>query len=661
MVTSTPHMKIASVKHHPKSEKSKQFVSTLKERREGLKSAFDSHLTDCESAEEARDAMWKERSFPVLSILAPAMISHEGNIEYPGDPVCLYAGISKMISGVEASLNSPFSSEDGYHDYCPQLGRLPDIHYRLQQGNSTKRTQNTSWDKLNTDQTVFDPRAWNEDTKSELLTILKERSPVVVLISSVSCAHRYALAIAREVKKYSPSTIVVLGGRHADETVQYDPKTDLVTYSYSSTVRSICDGRTSHNIDFIVSRDGAYCLDYLMKALSLAFDPVERIIDRASISDALQHMAREYHDVRGQSILTWLTPEEPKPILFQGSRYTLSDIPHIYHAFAIRAHFPIFTDHEDKVLRTAHVLTTDACPYQCSFCSEGIGVMGRMNKLSRQPAETMIERVKQLADYGAGSLFFDDSVMFGGNMVAIRQFSFLLAELKEGLSENALAEAKPPDGILTETGLANICKMQWGAQLTGEFLSTFQTEERAREMLSLMARSGCTYIYFGIESLSETIISGVHKHRNEKTNTSWINKIRKSLRIVKSVGIRVGSSVLFGLEGETRDTIDETIIGIEALIDEGLLDLASPNIMTYHPGTEITRLHQMDNKLDYHSPNHDVRPPYSYFEQAFPGVVSKHLNEQDIWYIHQRANERWGNVRNSNESTQYYEANYANV
>jgi radical SAM superfamily enzyme YgiQ (UPF0313 family) len=203
--------------------------------------------------------------------------------------------------------------------------------------------------------------------------------------------------------------------------------------------------------------------------------------------------------------------------------------------------------------------------------------------------------------------------------------------------------------------------MQWGAQLTGEFLSTFQDEVQGREMLTLMAEAGCTYVYFGIESLAEIVISSIHKHRTAASKLPWISKIRTSLRLVKSAGIQVGSAVLFGLDGENRATIDETIDGVATLIREGLLDLASPNIMTYHPGTEITRMHQMENQLDYHSASHDVRPPYSYFEQAFPGVVSKHLTEDDIWYIHERASVQWGNVRNSNETTRYEEASNGNV
>ena len=92
----------------------------------------------------------------------------------------------------------------------------------------------------------------------------------------------------------------------------------------------------------------------------------------------------------------------------------------------------------------------------------------------------------------------------------------------------------------------------------------------------------------------------------------------------------------------------ETIDKVDELLAEDLLMIASPNILTYHPNTEITHLHQMEHKLDYISPNIDNRPPYVFFEEAFPAVISRNLSEQDIWYIHEQTKLRWGTKRNTN-------------
>jgi len=153
-----------------------------------------------------------------------------------------------------------------------------------------------------------------------------------------------------------------------------------------------------------------------------------------------------------------------------------------------------------------------------------------------------------------------------------------------------------------------------------------------------MHAAGCTYIYFGIESLAPSIMAKVHKNLNQQ---AWADKVRAALELVKEAGIRTGASVLFGLDGETRATIDETIAGVATLLSDGLLDIASPNILTYHPATAITCEHNMQDKLDYDSLGTDIAPPYSYFEEAFPQVVSRELSEDDIWYVYRQTRLHW--------------------
>lgn len=153
-------------------------------------------------------------------------------------------------------------------------------------------------------------------------------------------------------------------------------------------------------------------------------------------------------------------------------------------------------------------------------------------------------------------------------------------------------------------------------------------------------------MYTGIESMAATVMDGVHKNLRRSAERPWGQRVREAVTLVKANGLRVGTSVLFGLDGETRDSIDTTIEAVGRLITDGLIDLASPNILTYHPATRITRQHGMHDKLDYHSPRIDNRIPYTYFEEAFPGVVSVALTEDDIWHIHHETGRRWGGVRN---------------
>jgi radical SAM superfamily enzyme YgiQ (UPF0313 family) len=161
-----------------------------------------------------------------------------------------------------------------------------------------------------------------------------------------------------------------------------------------------------------------------------------------------------------------------------------------------------------------------------------------------------------------------------------------------------------------------------------------------------MKDAGCTYIYIGIESMSTQVMNNIHKNLRRDERKPWREKVREAAALVKAHGLQLGTSVLFGLDGETRSSIDETIHEVGRLIDDDLIDLASPNILTYHPATPVTRDHGMHDKLDYHSPRIDNRKPYIYFEEAFPGVVSVLLTEDDIWHIHTETELRWGGARN---------------
>jgi len=287
-------------------------------------------------------------------------------------------------------------------------------------------------------------------------------------------------------------------------------------------------------------------------------------------------------------------------------------------------------------------MMASACPYHCNFCSEGVTVVGQIHQFAHNPIEPAIKRVLEYVSYGSEALFFDDSVFWSGNMKHMIEFSKAMARAKLE-AQTCLPNHFP--WLQDQTDLERLINLQWGAQLTAEFLTTLHSRDKILECLRAMKAGGCTYIYMGIESLASVIMHKIHKNLRKVNGSSWAEKIRTGLLVAQEAGIRVGSSILFGLDGETRETIEITIEGVGRLVDEGLLYLASPNILTYHPATAITHQHGKEDQLDYHSLDIPNQPPYLYFEEAFPGIVSKELSEEDIWYIHLQAKERWGHVR----------------
>ncbi len=364
----------------------------------------------------------------------------------------------------------------------------------------------------------------------------------------------------------------------------------------------------------------------------------------AGVVDVLDQLAAVVGSVPGQAAVTAVDGERLHVFPLHGRPVDMAKLPPPYRAFAIRARFPIFRSPEGTIQRTAHITTSNACPFQCNYCSESVASVGHLLKFSETPVQTALDQILEYVSYGAEALFFDDSVFWAGDIDRMYDFCAALAALKS----KAMAGKREFHWLQGSADRQRLVQLQWGAQLTFEFVATLKSESTTLKILNAMKDAGCTYIYFGLESMAPSIMAKIHKNLRGKREISWQEKARTALELLKKVGIRAGASVLFGLDGETRETIEDTIDTVEQLIHNGLIYIVSPNICTYHPITKLTHLHNMESRLDYVTPNVTIGPPYVYFEEAFPGVVSKELTEEDIWYIHFQTQERWGQNRNAN-------------
>lgn len=611
----------------------KPLVDSLDSLRQVRRVALQNYFRQLGITDQQHTETWLARSFPVLSILAPVMTTSEKTIEYPGDPMCLYAALSVATAEAHRAYEFPFSTEDPYNDLCPRWGAFPSFEYRQQVEGSGVRPSYAVLNP-NTDQTIYDPRVWNAVIQNQFIEhVLQPMQPRVVLISTVSPGFRYAIDIARTIRSHAPNALIVLGGRHIDETVRFNYLTETLDLLNSGPLSAIADGRIPCVFDFVISGDAYYALDCLLKAIALTMDIPQKVATTPQVVSVLRSLVYEYCNTPGRALICGLTETTTDIFPMPGLKIDLSALPNPYQAFAIRSRFPIFTNEDGFVLRTGHLLLVDACPYKCNFCSESVLVMGRMQRFSQEPVARSLERILTCVQYGAEALFFDDSVFLGGNVQQVLELCWALAQAQE------LAQ------VHSDPYHQRLVKLQWGAQLTVEFLTSLMTTEKARHLLVAMQSAGCNYIYIGLESLASGVMNKIHKNIQRQNGRTWSDKIWQGLRLLKEVGIRAGTSILFGLDGETKETIEQTIAGVEALIDADLIYMASPNLLTYHPNTEIARLHGRQDSLDYHSATFESRPPYTFFEEAFPEVVSINLSEEDIWLIHQETKHRWGKKR----------------
>ncbi len=502
----------------------------LQVRKNTLFQKITEHPQDERLTEEENN--WLARSYPVLAVLAPVMSTSEDKIEFPGDPMCLYNALSYAVDQTVQACEHGITPESPYRDLCPQWGYRPSLVYRSNVDDNGIRDYTSPL--LNTDQTVFDPRVWNKKISRYFSEVVLEQvQPKVVLISAVSPAHRYALEIARAVRAKLPDCIIILGGRHADETVHFDEATQQLLLEPSGLLTKILENVVEENIvDFLVAGQGYYALDLLMKCISLAMDVQTKTVDVDSVLAMMQDYRSLFGTLPGRSLIVSLRSDAFHAFPLLGPGLNLSTLPSPYKGFAIRARFPIF-EIEDRVARTAHMMVTSSCPYHCFFCSESsVVVGGYLSFRDADGTQKAIERVLEYIHYGAEAIFFDDSVVWGGNVALIVNFCRGWVNVRKEAEQSDVEEI---EFFGYRVNRQRVLDFTWGAQLTTDFLAS-RREEQAFTALYFMRDARCTYIYLGIESMSEQVMEHVHKNVNHKE--PWENRVRRALGMTRSVGIR---------------------------------------------------------------------------------------------------------------------------
>ena len=179
------------------------------------------------------------------------------------------------------------------------------------------------------------------------------------------------------------------------------------------------------------------------------------------------------------------------------------------------------------------------CPFKCEYCTlpgfYGAGYRPR-------PVASVIDEVERL-DYKPGDppiVFWDDNIV--GNFRWSKQFFRELAPLR----------------------------VKWMAQ------STITLAEDA-ELARLAGESGCVGVFCGLESFSESSLSGVRKSFNR------VSDYKRKLKVLHDNGISVTAGIVFGFDEDTPDIFD---ISVEAAQDIAL-DAASIGVLIPYPGTPV--------------------------------------------------------------------------
>jgi anaerobic magnesium-protoporphyrin IX monomethyl ester cyclase len=205
-------------------------------------------------------------------------------------------------------------------------------------------------------------------------------------------------------------------------------------------------------------------------------------------------------------------------------------------------HFPV-----------APIVTTRGCPYECKFCASP-AIWQRQIRF-REPAE-VVEEIKYLVNnFGVKEIHFEDD-----NFTFRREHAEAVCRL---IIKNKLNISwATPNGI--------------------------RADKVDLPLLRLMKKAGCYFVAFGIESGNQEILNNVAKH-------SDLHIIAKAVKMANRVGLITQGFFIFGLPGETKETIEETI----RLAKNLPLDKAQFLLLDVIPGSALWQELKFNKKVNW--------------------------------------------------------------
>lgn len=191
------------------------------------------------------------------------------------------------------------------------------------------------------------------------------------------------------------------------------------------------------------------------------------------------------------------------------------------------------------------VQTSRGCPFACDFCT--VTIFGG-NQFRLRPIEQVIEEVRRLKK--GFVVFVDDNI--AGNKAYAKQLFKALIPLK----------------------------INWGSQAS-------LTMARDTELLDLAAKSGCTALFIGVESISEENLAAANKRFNK------VDKYKEEFRKFHDYGILIQTGMIFGFDFDDETAFERTV----EFLEENNIELAMFNILTPLPGTNLYKKMDAEGRI----------------------------------------------------------------
>ncbi len=233
------------------------------------------------------------------------------------------------------------------------------------------------------------------------------------------------------------------------------------------------------------------------------------------------------------------------------------------------------------------LLGSRGCLFKCIFCLYP-QTMEFGTFRANSPKRTVEEMKKVIEEYRPKEIYFDDSTFTQNRKRVYELCSLIKSEwIDIGWS------------CMTHAGTMN------------------------REMVFKMADAGCVAIKFGIESGCQEVLNKIRKGL-------VLEHVKKVFRWCREAGIRTHATYMFGLPGDTRESIRQTLeFALELDSDSAQFSIATP-----FPGTEFYRMAEEQGWL--------VERDWSKFDGNNYAVISyPELRADELMEFLRYAQRRW--------------------
>ena len=213
----------------------------------------------------------------------------------------------------------------------------------------------------------------------------------------------------------------------------------------------------------------------------------------------------------------------------------------------------------------ANIQTRRGCPLGCIYCSYPL-IEGRC--IRQRSIDSVIEEIEELTALGFRDLFFVDSVF-----------------------NQPLEYSKALCSRILDRNLS----VRWTCYASPAPLD--------REAVELYKRSGCIGLEFGTDSLSRSMLHSLGKGFTP-------NDVQRAAALCRKLELPHCHSILVGGPGETADTLEETVLGLESLDPTAVIFMTGIRII---PGTALHQTAREEGLVDLET---DMLEPVFYLSKT---------------------------------------------